>query len=161
MKNQKIVTEFKPLPLGTPRLVFREPISVEEILDLRGRVLRKNTPGVSGGFPEDNLPTSRHFEALSAGKAVACLTFIKSSWEGKDAWQLRGMAVDETFHGKGIGRALLEYSIRELKTVSDVNLFWCNARVSAIGFYEKMGWRVASEEFTIEPIGPHRKMVFP
>ncbi len=69
------------------------------------------------------------------------------------------MAVDETLHGTGVGKALLKYSIREIESLSDVRLFWCNARVSAAGFYEKMGWKAASEVFMVEGVGPHLKMV--
>ncbi len=35
---------------------FRRVV-VDEILNLRAIVLRKNMPGVSAGFPEDKLPT--------------------------------------------------------------------------------------------------------
>lgn len=38
-------------------------------------------------------------------------------------------------------------------------LVWCNARTSAIGFYEKLGWQVVSEPFDVLTAGPHVKMV--
>jgi predicted GNAT family N-acyltransferase len=37
---------------------------------------------------------------------------------------------------------------------------WCNARVSAMGFYRKAGWTVESEEFEIEGVGPHVRMLW-
>jgi ribosomal protein S18 acetylase RimI-like enzyme len=40
-----------------------------------------------------------------------------------------------------------------------VSYLWCNARTSAIGFYEKLGMKVISEEFEIPVIGPHKVMI--
>ncbi len=40
-------------------------------------------------------------------------------------------------------------------------MWWCNARSTAIRFYEKNGWRIVSDEFIIEKYGPHRRMVKP
>ena len=38
-------------------------------------------------------------------------------------------------------------------------LLWCNARVPAMGFYQKLAWQVVSDEFHIPTAGPHVKMV--
>ena len=35
---------------------------------------------------------------------------------------------------------------------------WCNARTPAVGFYQRHGWVVASEEFEVKTAGPHFKM---
>ena len=39
-----------------------------------------------------------------------------------------------------------------------VDLWWCNARLVAVGFYEKLGLSVYGDIFEIEPIGPHKLM---
>ena len=36
---------------------------------------------------------------------------------------------------------------------------WCNARTSAAGYYEKIGFVIASDEFELPDIGPHVLMV--
>ena len=38
--------------------------------------------------------------------------------------------------------------------------FWCNARTTAIGFYEQAGWSTATDVFDIPTAGPHVKMYF-
>ena len=86
-----------------------------------------------------------------------------NAWEGEAAWQLRGMATEEGWQGQGVGQAVLNY-IMELALAGSPNqrpvrLFWCNARVPALRFYAREGWRVASEEFEIPTAGPHRKLV--
>ena len=35
------------------------------------------------------------------------------------------------------------------------DLLWCNARVVALGFYERLGFVAEGPEFEIVPIGPH------
>jgi GNAT superfamily N-acetyltransferase len=69
------------------------------------------------------------------------------------------MATDAAWAGKGIGRAVVTYSLAKLKSLSPVRLYWCNARLIAIPFYEKLGWRIVSERFEIPYAGPHHKMV--
>lgn len=89
---------------------------------------------------------------------VGCATILMSEWEGKPAWQLRGMAVDEKVRESGIGRKLVE-AAEKFAVASDVPRLWCNARVPAVGFYERMGWRVVSAVFEVPTAGPHVKMV--
>ena len=139
-------------------LEFRKA-GLEEILDLRRRILRAGMPGVSAEFPGDREPRTLHFAAFDGPAAIGCLTLIPSSHEGKPAWQLRGMAVDSAFQGKGIGHRLLAFA-RDALAGDPVETWWCNARVSAAGFYGKDGWRIVSEVYEIPPIGPHYKMVW-
>ena len=131
-----------------------------EIIDLRHRVLRAGLPRADAMFPGDDLPTSYHFAAFAKAKeAIGCTTFHLNSWQNQPAFQLRGMATDAAWAGKGIGRALVTYAITTIKTASPVHLFWCNARLIAIPFYEKLGWQIASERFEIPTAGPHHRMV--
>jgi GNAT superfamily N-acetyltransferase len=60
----------------------------------------------------------------------------------------------------GIGRALLRLAVAELREHDGATLFWCNARVPAVPFYARMGWRVVSDVFDVPTAGPHRVMVY-
>ena len=137
-------------------------VNVERILNLRHRILRAGLPFESARFPEDLAPTTSHFAAFTALEKdlepVACASFMLNSWSGQPAWQLRGMAIVAEQQRKGIGRMLLAHAERELVTGSKTRLFWCNARVLAIGFYLKQGWTVQSEIFEIPTAGPHCRM---
>jgi len=131
---------------------------LEEIIGLRQEVLIKGTDRVSPEFPGDRDPTTLHFGAFHQGRAVGCLTFLLNGWQGEPAWQLRGMATEAGFRGKGIGRELLDFAEAHLQRVSSVRRLWCNARSGAVGFYLKQGWRVESDEFLIRGVGPHYQM---
>ena len=96
---------------------------------------------------------------MSAASKIGCASFMLNAWEGEPAYQLRGMATRADRCGHGIGAALLAHAIADLQRQTDVRLLWGNARKAAIGFYEKQGWAIASEEFEIPTVGPHLKIV--
>ena len=139
-------------------LIDVRTIDCEAILDLRHRVLRAGRPRESARLPGDDLATTVHFAALDGGQIIGCATFLESSLDGRPAWQLRGMASAPDRAGQGVGRNLLDRAMSDLSARAGVRLFWCNARVSALGFYEKMGWTAFGPQFEIEGVGPHFKM---
>ncbi len=138
--------------------------TIDEIYELRFAVLRPKQVPMKLHFPGDDAkpPHTWHFGAFTPDRRnLACLTLFASQWENRPAIQLRGMAVAEDLRGTGVGRQLLraaEAAVRGDPVASGWE-WWCNARTVAIGFYEKLGWKVASEEFMIQDVGPHRKMV--
>jgi GNAT superfamily N-acetyltransferase len=132
---------------------------VEELIDLRHDVLRHGLPRESAMFEGDAAPTTRHYGAFDGGTAVGCATLMLNQWEGEPAWQVRGMATDARFRSRGLGAALLRMAEAEVvEERSPVRLLWCNARVPAIRFYEKLGWAVRCEPFDIPTAGPHVRM---
>lgn len=141
--------------------------AASEIVDLRHAVLRQGLPREAAIFVGDELPTSRHFGAFASGaeesaarRAVGCATLHLSQWESAPAWQLRGMATDPEFRHRGLARAMLALADEQIMADAKLpRLFWCNARVPAVGFYKLLGWKVVSEMFEIPTAGPHVRMV--
>jgi len=142
----------------TPEITCRR-VALEEILPLRHRVLRAGLPAEAACFDGDHDANTRHYAALSDAKPACCLSLMPSEWEGQPAWQLRGMATDGQQQGRGLGRRLLELAVAEARRDEPERVWWCNARTSAIGFYEKLGWQVRSEPFDVPTAGPHVKML--
>jgi predicted GNAT family N-acyltransferase len=134
--------------------------SLEAILGLRHRILRPGLPLTTAEFDGDHDPGTLHFAATVGNEAISCLSLYASQWNGNSAWQLRGMATDAAFQGQEIGRQLLDYALREAVAIQPSWPIWCNARVSATGFYRKAGWTVKSKEFEIEGVGPHVRMLW-
>jgi GNAT superfamily N-acetyltransferase len=131
---------------------------VQQIIDLRWRVLREGLPRQAASFPGDDEPGTIHFAAFADGRVVGCATFLRRTWENRSAWQLRGMAIDPSLRGAGIGTHLLQVAESDLTACGFSNQLWCNARTPATGFYERLGWRKYGEEFVVETAGPHFKM---
>lgn len=135
--------------------VFRED-TADAIRPLRHRVLREGRPLEDAVFDGDDAPGTRHFLLYWVDDVVAVATIMARPFPDGDgpALQLRGMAVAPEHQGKGLGAQLL---VGITEAVSQP--MWCNARASALPFYEKQGWTPVGETFEIEGIGPHSRMV--
>ncbi len=68
------------------------------------------------------------------------------------------MATLPEHQNKGLSKALLQTAFPIIQN-NHVNLLWCNARVDACGFYEKVGFNKMGEEFMIPDVGPHYLML--
>lgn len=127
-------------------------------LNLRSEVLRPGKDISACIFEGDDAPATRHFGAMDA--ACNLLGIVSVYRNGNpliadtEVYQIRAMATSPACRGQGIGSLLLTYAEGYAKS-QDAALVWANARSSAIGFYVKAGYEVASEEFVIDGIGVH------
>ncbi len=139
-----------------------QQLNIEVIMELRVRVLRKDTPVTHATYPEDSYVDVVHFGILRDGEAIATSTwFMKECPEqpGTPAMQLKGMAVDDSLQTSGLGRQLIDAGVA-LAHERNTALVWARARDSAIGFYEKCGFDVVGDGFIDEPTGmPHHIVV--
>lgn len=71
--------------------------------------------------------------------------------------KLRQMAVSEEEQGKGIGAALIRFA-EEFARSKQYKTFELHARISALPFYEKLGYEAIGAKFTEVGI-PHVKMI--
>jgi len=76
-----------------------------------------------------------HFGAFTDNKLVAVVSLFNKNGD----FQFRKFAVDVDYQGKGVGNMLLAYITDFARTDSGKRI-WCNARLSAIGFYLKSGF---------------------
>ena len=74
------------------------------------------------------------------------LTGVVSLFIDGTTAQFRKMAVLPNDQGKGYGLQLLQYLADYCKS-QDIKNLWCNARVSAIGFYQKLGFAIAGQPY--------------
>ncbi len=144
------------------------PVTLDRIIDLRHRILRAGLPLNTAHFDDDGKEHTTHYAAFlnndegkPSGRPICCATFILNPYDSVPAWQLRGMATEVAYQGRGVGKQLLETAQRELASHPEyayVEMMWCNAREPAAKFYEKNGWRRVSDVFDIPTAGPHIKM---
>jgi predicted GNAT family N-acyltransferase len=111
-------------------------------------------------YDGDNEKETVHLGAFEKEKLIGIVSLYRQSMPGSDdgcEWRFRNMAVIEELRGKGIGKMLMEKCIKEAIR-KGASVLWCNARVSAEKFYEKMGMKKISDVFEVEQIGPHVQM---
>ena len=140
------------------------PVTVDEVppevtYELRGAILRPNGGEIT--WPGDEDAETFHLAARIDGRVVGVVRFSPAPcpWRplASEAWQLRGMATDTVVRGSGAGRAMVENGLQRVAARGG-DLVWCDARTTAAGFYERMGFTVVTDEFDKPGIGPHLGM---
>ena len=129
-----------------------EEVASAEVLEVRGRVLREGRP--HEGFAEDDEPGTFHLAVRVDGVVVGAASFIPGD---PGEWQLRGMAVDADRQGQGVGRVLLEAGVERARAAGGHRL-WANGRDTALGFYQRLGWRVVGDGFLLGEGRPHHRI---
>ncbi len=122
----------------------------QEMVELRRTILRKPL-----GLEFDPKELEREKEDILIGcfeddKLEGCCLLTKTD---DKAIRLRQMAVLSGLQGKGFGRVLMQFAEniardRGYKTIT------MHARKTAVGFYQKLGYKVSSDEF-LELSIPH------
>ena len=138
------------------------PISGADSLDLRHRVLRPNQPFDACVYPRDEAPKTLHLGFRDdTGRIIGIASVFHEAppdSHDPDAWRIRGMAVEPSQRGRGIGAALLQglidYTTAQQRNGAE-GLLWCNGRTSVEPFYLSQGFRRVGDVFDLPPIGPH------
>jgi len=135
---------------------------LDEVLALRQAVLRPHQRREELVFPGDDDPRAAHFCAEDAVEGIVSVVSVlpePPQWEpsAAQAWRLRAMATAPGWRGRGVGTAVLAVAIAHVRARGG-GLFWCNARLGAVGFYEKAGMTTIGEPFEVPVIGPHIAM---
>lgn len=139
---------------------------------LRNRVLRpSDPPHDASAWAVFDVAGSATFAVLAPAtgegaepEPIATVTVLPEAcpWrpEAAVAWRLRGMATDDGWRGRGVGRLALDAAVAHV-AAAGATVLWCNARVGAVPFYERAGFTVDGPEFDIAGIGAHRPMSRP
>jgi predicted GNAT family N-acyltransferase len=128
------------------------------VLPLRQAVLRPHQRLAEVGFEGDASGT--HFAAFDAASAIVGVASLIGEPEDPrpgPRWRLRGMAVAPDHRGEGVGRALMD-GLVDFVARTGGGALWCNARLHAVGFYQRFGFVVTGEVFEEPVIGPHVRM---
>jgi GNAT superfamily N-acetyltransferase len=123
-------------------------------------VLRPGKPVESCIFDGDDLPTTVHFGIYDAENLVGIVSVFESGCPllpQEKQFQLRGMAVLDSYQKKGLGEKLVK-AAEEYIVSQGSEVIWFNAREIAVGFYNKMGYEIIGEPFSIGDIGTHYVM---
>ncbi len=122
----------------------------QQMVNLRMEVLRKP---LGLGFTKDELEKEKEdilIAAFEEEKILACCMLTK---QDEKNIRLRQMAVQNNQQGKGIGASMM-YFAETLARDKGFKTLTMHARKTALGFYEKLGYKVTGDEFTEVTI-PH------
>ena len=113
-------------------------------------------------YAVDRCPGTAHFCAEDeSGHVVSVASLLKEAptWQPDTSasWHLRGMATVADWRGRGVGSAVLA-ALFAYVAASGGGLLWCNARLSAVNFYERAGLATTGEPWEEPVIGPHIAM---
>jgi ribosomal protein S18 acetylase RimI-like enzyme len=125
----------------------------QQMVQLRNDLLRRPL-GLT--FTPEELEKEKEeilIGAFEEEKMLGCCMLIK---QDPATVRLRQMAVLNNLQGKGIGRALMQFA-ENIARDRGFHKITMHARKTAIGFYEKLGYRVCGQEFEEVTI-PHYVM---
>ena len=135
-------------------------IAAEDSRPIRHEVLRPGRPIEEVVFDDDHAADTVHAGGFVEDELVAVGRVSREPPPGSedaDAWRIRGMATLPAHRGRGIGAAVLDRLVAHAAGRGGSEV-WCNARVRAMSFYERAGFRAEGEAFDVPGIGPHSLM---
>ena len=143
---------MKPIsaPVMALKIIDYGSSEYNQMLTLRNEILRKPL-GLS--FSQKDVEEEKEnlfIGAFEDDELLGCCMLVK---ENDSTVKLRQMAVKNDLQGKGIGRALMNFA-ENLARDHGYRKIIMHARKHATGFYEKMGYKVCSPEFSEVTI-PH------
>lgn len=137
-------------------------ISSSDTYAVRNEVLRPGRPVTECHFSGDTAKGTFHLGIFKKDQIIGVASFMKNSnpfFTPIAQFQLRGMAIKEQFKGKGLGSLLLKEGEINIKKKYQEPLIWFNARVTAVEFYNKHGYKNFGEKFDIPGVCEHIVMV--
>jgi GNAT superfamily N-acetyltransferase len=123
------------------------------MVKLRDDILRKPL-GLS--FTPEELESEKNHMLIAAFEEERILGCCMLLEEKDGAIRLRQMAVLNDLQGKGVGRALMNFA-ENLARDRGFRSIRMHARLNAVGFYEKVGYRIKGDQF-MEVTIPHYVM---
>jgi len=125
----------------------------QQMVKLRDDILRKPLGLTFDPEELENEKNNLLIGAFEDDNILGCCMLVE---ENSAMVKLRQMAVLNALQGKGIGRALMQFA-ENLARDHGYKVLTMHARKNAVGFYEKMGYKVKGEEFQEVSI-PHFEM---
>jgi GNAT superfamily N-acetyltransferase len=130
------------------------PVTAERSRALRRKLLRP-TEAIEDVAAREVRGT--HYAGIERGGELVAVGWTRAEG-GPGLWRVGAMATMPEHRGEGLAAAVLA-ALTEHARDHGASGVWCNARLHAIGFYERQGWEVESEEvFEVPGAGPHRRM---
>ena len=126
------------------KIIDHGSFEYRQMVKLRDDILRKP---LGLGFSPEELEEEKDNMLIAAFEEEDILGCCMLVEEKADTVRLRQMAVLNDLQGKGIGRALMNFA-ENIARDRGYKIISMHARKNAVGFYEKMGYKIHGDEFT-------------
>ena len=138
-------------------IIIKQPQSDDDFkqyFHLRWRALRAPWGEPEGSEVDDMENQCFHIMAVDNNRAVGV---GRMQYNSKEEAQIRYMAVSREYEGNGIGRKIIGALEREAldKNISKIVL---DAREPAVGFYQKLDYRVEKKSYVLFDEIQHYRM---
>jgi N-acetylglutamate synthase-like GNAT family acetyltransferase len=146
--NQNTLSDFK---ITHPRT----PEEFEEYFDLRWRILRAPW-GQPRGSEKDTMEEDAEHISISSDNGLL-IGVGRLHQLNSDEAQIRYMAVENNFRNQGVGLAIYSY-LENIAYSKGHKIIILNARLSAISFYEHLGFIIIKDGDTLFKEIEHKVM---
>ncbi|MEO6814224.1 MAG: GNAT family N-acetyltransferase [Ginsengibacter sp.] len=116
----------------------------KQMINLRKEILREP---LNLFFKQEDLDNEKNDILIGAFDEEEMLGCCLLTRVDKNVVRLRQMAVQNSLQGKGIGATIMNYA-ENVARDRGFKKMTMHARKSAIGFYEKLGYKISGNEFT-------------
>jgi ribosomal protein S18 acetylase RimI-like enzyme len=139
-------------------VIIKQPESDNDFkryFDLRWRILRAPWGEPEGSEVDDIEDQCFHIMAVDANKVVGV---GRLQYNSAEEAQIRYMAVSEECEGNGIGRKIVSALEREALD-RNINKIVLDAREPAVGFYQKLDYRIEKKSYILFDEIQHYRMI--
>ncbi len=126
----------------------------EEYFQLRWKLLRKPWNQPRGSEQDADEAIGYHVMVKDDGR-IAGIARLQNVTE--NLAQLRYMAVDEDYRGRGVGRMIVQH-MEDHARDNRVKEIFLHARENAVAFYEKLGYHRVEKSYLLFDCIQHYKM---
>lgn len=135
--------------------IAQDKNTIEKIIDLRYDVLRKPWSKPKDTATDELEETSVNAYIEVEHKIVACGRLQDN---GNGVGQIRYMAVDDNYQGKGLGK-LIVVRLEEEAVKLNLQTLELQARENAVEFYKSCGYSIKEKTFKLWDIIQHYLMI--
>ena len=129
-------------------------VDFKSYYDLRWQVLRKPWGQPKGSEKDDLEDKSIHLMACAGPNVIGV---ARAHFNSANEAQIRYMAIEQHYRGKGIGSKLLAELEKRVRQ-KGASLITLNARKTAVGFYENYDYEIVAKSHTLYGTIEHFKM---
>ncbi|WP_337873025.1 GNAT family N-acetyltransferase [Ignavibacterium sp.] len=135
-------------------MIVKSPQTRDEFFkyyDLRWRILRAPWNQPKGSEQDELEGQAIHIVAVEDEKIVGC---GRAHFNTADEAQIRYMAVENQWQGKGVGKLILD-ELEKRVIEKGAKKIILHARESVVKFYEKNGYKIVKPSHTLFGSIPH------